>query len=98
MSGRATLTIEEAAELLGISRGLAYEAARRNELPGVLRVGRRILISKPALHAALGLTAAGADPSQTNGAGVQPAPERSATNERVASQSTRPTRRAGPLG
>jgi excisionase family DNA binding protein len=42
------LTIPEAATLLRISRGLAYELARRNELP-VMRLGRRIVVSRRAL-------------------------------------------------
>jgi len=47
--GRLTLTIEEAARLLGISRGLAYEMARCGKLP-VVRLGRRLLVSKAALE------------------------------------------------
>lgn len=43
MSERLTLTVEEAAELLGVSRGLAYEAARRGDLP-VIRLGRRLVV------------------------------------------------------
>ena len=43
-----TLTVEEAARVLGISRTLAYEAVRRGELPAV-RIGRRLLVSKAAL-------------------------------------------------
>jgi hypothetical protein len=30
---RLTISVEDAARLLGISRGLAYEAARRGQLP-----------------------------------------------------------------
>ena len=33
LTGRATITVTEAAQLLGISRTAAYEAARRGELP-----------------------------------------------------------------
>lgn len=36
-------TITEAASLLGISRGSAYEAARRKEIP-TIRIGRRLLV------------------------------------------------------
>ncbi|MGP6192347.1 MAG: helix-turn-helix domain-containing protein [Vulcanimicrobiaceae bacterium] len=45
MQNRATLTVTtaEAARLLGISRNLAYEAARRGEIP-TIRIGRRILV------------------------------------------------------
>jgi excisionase family DNA binding protein len=51
--GRATATVEEAGQVLGISRGLAYEGVRRGEIPSV-RVGHRILVPIPALLAALG--------------------------------------------
>lgn len=42
---RAVLTVAEAAELLGISRGTAYEYARTGQLPAV-RLGRRLVIPK----------------------------------------------------
>jgi len=45
-----TLTVPEAARLLGISRNAAYEAATRGELP-CLRIGRRLLVSKQGLLA-----------------------------------------------
>jgi excisionase family DNA binding protein len=51
---RPTLTVEEAAKLLGISRGSAYEAARVGDLP-VLRIGRRYLVSTARLAAMVGL-------------------------------------------
>lgn len=43
--GRLTYTVDEAADLLGISRALAYEAVRRGEIPS-LRIGRRILVPR----------------------------------------------------
>jgi excisionase family DNA binding protein len=46
---RLTLTVEEAATLLGISRAFAYEAVNRGEVPSI-RIGRRILVPKTALH------------------------------------------------
>ena len=46
---RLTLTVDEAAHLLGISRGLAYELARCGQLP-VVRLGRRLLVPKAALE------------------------------------------------
>ena len=58
----ATLTIPEAADLLGVGRNLAYEIATRDgELAGVpvIRVGRRLLIPQARLLAVLGLTAEG---------------------------------------
>ena len=50
---RATLTVEEAAALLGIGRTAAYEAARRGQLP-TRRQGRRLLVPVPALLEWLG--------------------------------------------
>jgi excisionase family DNA binding protein len=46
---RLTLTVEEAATLLGISRAFAYEAVTRGEVPSI-RIGRRILVPKVALE------------------------------------------------
>ena len=48
-SERLTYTVEEAAQLLGISRNSAYEAVRRGELP-TIRLGRRILIPRSRLE------------------------------------------------
>lgn len=47
-----TMTIPEVARVLGISRGLAYDLAKRNELPvKVLRLGeRRMVVSRRALE------------------------------------------------
>jgi excisionase family DNA binding protein len=45
MNEPLTLTVEQAAELLGVSRGLAYEAARRGQLP-TIRLGRRLLVPR----------------------------------------------------
>ena len=45
---RVTLTVEEVAELLGLGRTAAYEAARRGDIPS-RRLGRRVLIPVPAL-------------------------------------------------
>ncbi len=45
---RFTLTVPEAARLLGIGRGLAYELVQQGKLP-VLRFGRRLLVPRVAL-------------------------------------------------
>ena len=45
---RLTYSVDEAAELLGISRTLAYEAIRKGEIPHI-NIGKRILIPKSAL-------------------------------------------------
>jgi excisionase family DNA binding protein len=52
---RLTLTVEEAAQLLGISRAFAHEAVRRGETPSI-KIGRRILVPKAALHKLVGAT------------------------------------------
>lgn len=52
---RLTVTVEEACRLLGVGRTLGYELARRGELPGAIRIGRRIVVSRPALERALGV-------------------------------------------
>jgi excisionase family DNA binding protein len=57
IEGRVTITVEEAAALLGIGRTAAYEAARRGELP-TRRLGRRVLVPVPALLEWLGATRA----------------------------------------
>ncbi len=44
-----TMTVEEAAAALNISRSLAYEAARDGRLP-CIRIGRRLLVSRHALE------------------------------------------------
>jgi excisionase family DNA binding protein len=49
----ATMTIPEAAELLGISRSAAYRAVTRGELP-TIRIGRRLLVPTAKLYAMLG--------------------------------------------
>lgn len=47
----ATLSVEEAAQLLGIGRSLAYDLARSGELPGVIRLGqKRLRVSRAALE------------------------------------------------
>jgi excisionase family DNA binding protein len=42
-------TLDEVAALLRISRGSAYEAAKRKEIP-TIRIGRRLLVPSDALE------------------------------------------------
>jgi len=45
------MTIPEVARALGISRNLAYELAKRGELPGLIRLGaKRVVCSKLAIE------------------------------------------------
>jgi len=46
---RLTLSVNEAAEVLGISRAFAYELVARGELP-CLRLGRRVVVPRHALE------------------------------------------------
>jgi excisionase family DNA binding protein len=46
---RRTLSVKEAAKLLGVGRNKAYEAARRGEIP-TIRIGKRILVPVAALE------------------------------------------------
>ena len=51
---RLTLTIEEAAARLGISRKHAYELAASDRLPvPTIRLGRRLVVGKAALERVL---------------------------------------------
>lgn len=53
---RLTLTVEEAAEMLGISRAFAYKLVKRDELP-IVRLGRRVVVPRRALETMLTLDA-----------------------------------------
>jgi excisionase family DNA binding protein len=48
-----TLTIEECASVLRLSRGSAYEAARTGQIP-TIRIGRRLLVPRAKLLQMLG--------------------------------------------
>jgi excisionase family DNA binding protein len=50
---RRTISVEEAASMLGISRAKAYECARQGELPS-LRFGRRVVVPLAELERMLG--------------------------------------------
>lgn len=61
MESAATLTVEEAALELRISRSLAYEAVRQGEIPSI-RVGRRILVPRHAFSLMLERAGTGSSP------------------------------------
>jgi excisionase family DNA binding protein len=46
---RLTLTVEEAAGLLSISRNLAYDLVAEGQIPSI-RLGRRVLVPRQALY------------------------------------------------
>ncbi len=58
--GKLTLTIEETAKLLSLSRGSAYQAARTGEIP-TIRIGRRLVVPRAKLLAMLGESASTKD-------------------------------------
>jgi excisionase family DNA binding protein len=41
---RLTVSVKEAAIMLGISKGLAYQLARTGELPGVIKLGKKRMV------------------------------------------------------
>lgn len=47
------VSVPEAAEMLGISKDLAYDLARRGELPGAFQLGRRWRVSLIRLRTAV---------------------------------------------
>jgi excisionase family DNA binding protein len=52
-SVRRTVSVDEAARWLGVSRAAAYAAVARGEIP-TLRIGRRVLVPRAQLAAMLG--------------------------------------------
>lgn len=60
---RSTMTVEEAAVVLGISRTTAYECVRRGELRA-LRLGRRLVVPRMVVDQLLAGEQAPASPSR----------------------------------
>jgi excisionase family DNA binding protein len=52
---RSTYTVNEVANILGISRTTAYECVRRGDIPS-RRFGRRVVVVKHELNRMLNLT------------------------------------------
>jgi predicted DNA-binding transcriptional regulator AlpA len=50
---RLTVDVPTAARMYGISRTLAFELARRGELPGAIRLGGRTVVSVREIERAL---------------------------------------------
>ena len=49
MEVKLTLSIEEAAKVLGIGRNLCYDRVKTGEIP-VIKIGRRLLVPRAALE------------------------------------------------
>ncbi len=45
---RETLTVEQAAKVLGVGRNTAYQAVRAGELPAI-RIGKRLVVPRQAI-------------------------------------------------
>jgi excisionase family DNA binding protein len=73
---RMTVTVEEAATILGVDRNKAYEAARSGEIP-TIRIGKRILVPVASLERLLGLEAGqfGAEPNDGSAGKTAPLAE-----------------------
>lgn len=56
LDGRATCSVKEAAQVLGVHSWSAYEAVKRGEIPA-LHIGKRILVPVARLRALLGADA-----------------------------------------
>ena len=59
MGDKLTLSVEEAAKVLGIGRNLCYDRVKTGEIP-VIKIGRRLLVPRAALEKLL------ADPQAHN--------------------------------
>jgi excisionase family DNA binding protein len=57
---RRTVTVQEAASILGVGRNKAYEAVRSGEIPAI-RIGKRLLVPIVALERLL--TTPGSNPA-----------------------------------
>ncbi len=67
------MSVEEAAELLGISRSLAYQAARTGEIP-IIRIGRRLLVPIRALEQVLLESSSGRPSAEDHGGKITSRP------------------------
>ncbi len=54
LASEATISVEQTAEVLGVGRTAAYDAARRGDFP-TRRLGRRLVVPVPALLEWLGV-------------------------------------------
>ncbi|MDP8928151.1 MAG: helix-turn-helix domain-containing protein [Actinomycetota bacterium] len=62
----ATLTVEQAGQILGLCRSSAYRAAAKGELP-TLRFGRRLIVPTGRLLSMLGMTLPDVDVERSRG-------------------------------
>jgi excisionase family DNA binding protein len=48
------MTVDEAAVVLGVSRSSLYLLAKRGELPGAIKLGKRIILSRAIISRLVG--------------------------------------------
>jgi excisionase family DNA binding protein len=65
INDRLTVTVPEAARLLGVSRMSAYTAVRAGEIPSI-RIGRRVLVPRLALERLLNMAEGTYRPNGSN--------------------------------
>lgn len=70
LRGRATITVPEAAEVLGVGRGLAYDAARAGDIP-TISIGRRLVVPVHQLLRMLGVPPHDDAPAELTREGVK---------------------------
>lgn len=80
MAERLTITVDEAAEMLGISRNTAFKRATTGELP-TIRLGRRLLVPKAAIERMLGIAIAPANSNTVEGRGLAPSRNEGQVND-----------------
>lgn len=52
--GRLTFTVPEVAAILGVGRDAAYQAAAAGQIPGLVRIGRKITFARAVVLEWLG--------------------------------------------
>jgi excisionase family DNA binding protein len=50
---RPVMTVAEVCQVTGLHRDTVYDLARRRELPGLVRLGKRVLIARKAFMNAM---------------------------------------------
>lgn len=55
MDASPLMTVPEVAEFLRTTERAIYAMVERNQLPGIVRLGRRVLIRRAEVHAMVGL-------------------------------------------
>lgn len=76
------MSVREAARALGLGRETVYEMVRQNQIPNV-KVGRRVIIPRPALEAWLAGAAERGEDGVAQLSGAAPGPGRHASPDQA---------------